>query len=112
MSFHRPLMLALVVASASISGVAAAAPSFDTHAEVGQHRRVVVRSRPPAVVRERVTVRPSARHVWVGGHWGWHDRWVWAPGRWVIPPQPAAVWVPGHWDETPEGFVWEPGHWA
>jgi len=44
------------------------------------------RGRPmPAPMVEVVSVRPSPRHYWIKGHWGWSDRrgdWVWVRGHW------------------------------
>jgi hypothetical protein len=39
----------------------------------------------PAVIVETRPPRPSPEHVWVQGHWGWHDErhgWSWNPGMW------------------------------
>jgi hypothetical protein len=68
---------------------------------------------PPAPPREYVPVRPGPRYVWVGGFQRWDGaRYVYVPGRWVLPPQPYYHrWVPGHWRETGRGWVWVEGHW-
>ena len=41
------------------------------------HRVVVVREVPPPVRQEVLGIAPSPQHIWVHGHWEWHDRWVW-----------------------------------
>jgi hypothetical protein len=81
---------------------------------------LVVRERPHAIVAsegppppqvEVVPTAPGPAHVWVGGYWGWHGRWVWEPGHWVLRPHARAVWVPGHWSHGRRGWAWTPGHW-
>jgi hypothetical protein len=68
---------------------------------------------PPPPPREYVPVRPGPRYVWVGGFQRWDGaRYVYVPGRWVLPPRPYYhQWVPGHWRETRRGWVWVEGHW-
>jgi hypothetical protein len=74
-------------------------------------QRVYVAVAPPVVV-ERPPVAPGPRYVWVGGYQTWNGRaYVWAPGHWVLPPQPGRVWVPGHWRHNGYGWYWVPGHW-
>jgi hypothetical protein len=77
--------------------------------------QVFVRVAPPPPRTERVVVvRPSPRHVWVGGYHRWNGRaYVWTPGRWVVPPRRAAVWVPARWTYVParHGYVFVEGHW-
>jgi hypothetical protein len=72
---------------------------------------VVAPVAPPPPRVEEVLVAPAPGHVWIEGHWAWHDRWVWVPGRWVSRPHPQASWVPGHWTNRPNGYEWVPGHW-
>ena len=62
------------------------------------HRRApvefVVKSAPPARRVEVILARPSPKHVWVLGYWMWEaDAYVWLPGVWMLPPEPAALWV-------------------
>lgn len=57
-------------------------------------QEVVVNEAPPPDVVETVTVSPGPGFIWVGGYWGWHGHWVWAPGHWARPPYRGAVWVP------------------
>ena len=72
---------------------------------------VLVKERPPAARVEVIEGAPTARHVWIPGHWAWEGHWVWARGHWEIPPGEQTVWVPGHWQETPRGWRWIEGHW-
>lgn len=72
-------------------------------------------STPPAaptlLVEERPSA-PSAAHVWVAGeHAREHSKWVWKPGRHVLPPSADVVWVPGHWVSYLRGYVWIGGAW-
>jgi hypothetical protein len=72
---------------------------------------VVVQEAPPSPQVEVVGVAPSPLHVWIGGFWAWHGRWVWEPGRWELRPRGRVAWVAGHWDRHLNGWVWVPGHW-
>jgi len=52
--------------------------------------------------------------VWMPGYWSWRGPrrgYVWIPGAYAIPDQPAYAWVPGHWVQRPGGWVWVDGHW-
>ena len=50
---------------------------------------------PPPVPPEAVVVSPGPQYVWIGGAWEWQGRWIWVPGRWVVPPRPGVIWVRG-----------------
>jgi hypothetical protein len=74
--------------------------------------QVYVRVAPPPVIVEHPTVRPGPHHVWIRGFYRWNGvRYVWTPGRWVIPPRHHARWVDGHWVRRPGGWFWMEGHW-
>lgn len=75
---------------------------------------VVIRTAPPAPVSVAVVgVAPSPRHVWTAGYYkGANGRYVWVPGRWIVPPRPGVVWVPPRWVARPAGgYVFVAGHW-
>lgn len=66
----------------------------------------------PALLSEPRPSSPSAAHVWVAGeHTRQDGRWVWSPGRYVLPPSADVVWVPGHWVAHLRGYVWIGGAW-
>jgi hypothetical protein len=73
---------------------------------------IEVQQAPPAPMVETLPPAPGYGYVWTPGYWVWSDRWVWYPGRWLLPPQPRAVWITGRW-EFHRGRVWHyhPGHW-
>jgi hypothetical protein len=80
------------------------------------HRRepveVVVHGAPPAARVEVIAERPSAAHVWVGGFWAWGGTaYVWTPGAWMLPPEPACVWVPPRYEERSGVHVYISGYW-
>ena len=53
-------------------------------------------------------------HVWIEGHWVWHQRsrkYVWVEGR-VVKKKPHKTWVSGHWRQVRGGWVYVPGFWA
>ena len=80
------------------------------------HRRapveVVVNAAPPAVRVEVTPARPSATHVWVSGFWTWGGgAYVWTPGVWMLPPEPACVWVAPRYEERSGVHVYISGYW-
>ena len=73
---------------------------------------IVVRVRPPVSIHERRTVRPSPRHVWIGGYHRWDGKaYVWERGRWEVPPREHVVWVAPRWRHRHDGYVFVEGHW-
>jgi len=72
---------------------------------------ITVQTAPPPPPAETVVVSPGPEYIWIRGAWEWQGRWVWEPGRWVVPPRPGIVWVRGHWARRYGGWVWVPGHW-
>jgi hypothetical protein len=76
------------------------------------HAEIVVRLRPPISIHEHRTVRPSVRHVWVGGYHRWDGKaYAWEPGRWDVPPREHAVWVAPRWRHRNDGYVFVEGRW-
>ena len=63
---------------------------------------------PPPPQYEQVVVRPG--YVWIGGHWGWRDRWLWEPGYYEV-ARPGYVYVGGTWVVHGNGHHWVPGYW-
>jgi hypothetical protein len=79
-----------------------------------QAAAVYVQITPPRPLVERVLRRPGSNYVWVGGYYHWSGRsYIWVPGRWTLPPRPAAVWVAPHWDYVPSrrAYVFAGGVW-
>jgi hypothetical protein len=72
---------------------------------------VVVNEAPPPVQTEVIVASPGPGYVWTRGSWEWRGRWVWAPGRWIVPPRPHAVWVEGRWAPRRGHYVWVRGYW-
>jgi len=73
--------------------------------------RVYIREGPPPVREEVIVESPGPDYVWVRGHWGYEGRWVWVPGRWLLPDRPHRRWVEGHWAQDRHGYFWVEGHW-
>jgi len=73
----------------------------------------VVQAPPPPrreVIVERE--RPSRDHVWIRGYWVWREgRHVWINGRWERPPHPHAVWIEPRWERRDRGYVFIEGFW-
>jgi len=73
---------------------------------------VVVQIRPPAAIVENRPVRPGPNYVWIAGYHRWDGHaYVWAPGRWEVPPRPHARWVAHRWVRRGHGWVLVEGHW-
>ena len=66
----------------------------------------------PAASQEIIEERPSAQHIWIGGHWRWQEnRYAWIAGHWDLPPRANVVWVEPRWDKRGTGFVLAGGYW-
>jgi len=77
-----------------------------------QAAETVIRLRPPVSIHERRTVRPSPRHVWIGGYHHYESNaYVWTPGRWDVPPREHAVWVAPRYEHRHDGYVFIQGRW-
>jgi hypothetical protein len=73
---------------------------------------IVVKVRPPRAVVEHRSVRPSPRHVWIGGYHRWDGHaYAWQQGRWEAPPREHAVWVAPRWEHRNGGYVFVEGRW-
>ena len=80
------------------------------------HRRApvefVVKKAPPPLRVEVISVRPSPRHVWVTGYWLWEaDTYIWMPGAWMAPPEPAAVWIAPRYESRSGVSIFISGYW-
>jgi hypothetical protein len=72
---------------------------------------VYVQKAPPKPKAEVRSKKPSAKAIWVPGHWQWRgNKYVWVSGRWDANPR-GRTWVPGHWEKRPRGWVWVSGKW-
>jgi hypothetical protein len=73
---------------------------------------VIVKVAPPAAVVETRPAAPGADYVWIPGYQQWNGTaYVWAPGRWELPPRPHARWVAHRWVHRNGGYVLVEGHW-
>lgn len=76
------------------------------------HADVLIKVRPPAIRIEHRGRRPRPHYVWVAGYHRWDGgRYVWVPGRWVVPPPGHAVWVAPRWEHRHGGYVFVAGRW-
>lgn len=73
-------------------------------------QEVYVQSAPPAAIVEDYGPAPGPDYLWISGHWGWHNRWAWEPGRWERRRE-RAEWENGRWEHRREGNVWIEGRW-
>jgi hypothetical protein len=94
-----PAVVACVLAGAVICGERSAAAQ-------------VVEVTPPAVRVEVLPPRPSFRHEWIPGYWGWRPGagHVWIGGRWDV-QRPGWVWGRAHWAHEGRRWRFEPGRW-
>jgi hypothetical protein len=73
---------------------------------------VIVRVAPPHPVVETRVVAPGPGYVWISGYHRWDGAaYVWAPGRWELPPHPHQHWVAHRWVHKHGGYVLVEGHW-
>jgi hypothetical protein len=73
---------------------------------------VVVKVAPPHPVLETRVVAPGPGYVWISGYHRWDGAaYVWAPGRWELPPHPHQHWVAHRWVHKHGGYVLVEGHW-
>lgn len=74
---------------------------------------IIIKAAPPAPVSVAVIGRaPTAWHVWIPGYYmGVSGRYVWVPGKWMVPPRAGVDWVPPFWRQGPRGYLFVPGHW-
>jgi len=73
---------------------------------------IVIQMAPPPPRQEVVLVRPSPRHVWIAGYWGWRGgRHEWIAGRWELPPRGRSVWVQPRWERRNGNYVFIEGFW-
>jgi hypothetical protein len=85
--------------------------SLAAHAQVVEG--VPVGVAPPPMREEVRPVAPSARHVWIAGHWAWRGgAHVWIPGHYALPPGEGYHWVQARWVQRGGGWVFYEGHWA
>jgi hypothetical protein len=73
---------------------------------------VDVRIGPPVARVEVVPIRPSPRHVWIRGYWGWDGyHHVWVPGRYVLVRRGYFYREP-RWEAAGRGhWRWHRGGW-
>lgn len=72
----------------------------------------IAREPPPDRV-EVVGPRPSAEHVWVGGHWSARaNDYVWTRGRWAVPASGKTEWQSGKWEHEEHGWHYTDGYWV
>jgi hypothetical protein len=77
-----------------------------------QAAEIVIKLRPPISIHEHRTIRPSPRHVWIGGYHRWDgNAYVWTQGRWDVPPSEHAVWIAPRWQRRHDGYVFVEGRW-
>jgi hypothetical protein len=74
---------------------------------------VVVTHEPPPARVESAPPRPTTPGVvWIDGEWSTkRRRWIWTPGRWVVPP-PGATYSPWVTVRAPDGQLYfAPAQW-
>jgi hypothetical protein len=73
---------------------------------------IVIKLRPPVIIHERRTPRPSREHVWVGGYHRWDGQaYSWQAGRWEQPPHAHAIWIAPRYTHRRDGYVYTEGRW-
>ena len=73
---------------------------------------VIVNEPPPPLIVEGPLPRPSTAYIWIDGYWDWDGhRYVWAPGRWTIPPHGHAVWDAPRYERHEAEHRYRLGRW-
>ena len=107
----RSAMGSLILGAALAATLTVATPAeAGVRVGIGVHVGIA----PPAVRREVVTVRPSARHIWVPGYWHWREEgkaWGWVAGAWALPPHLHATWVGPRYERRGGEWIYSSGHW-
>jgi hypothetical protein len=103
-SLGRAALAGLAVGGALFAGIGTAQARFFVDVGIGLPGVVVA---PPVVMApvpvpaapvEAVPAAPAPGYVW-------------APGRYVLPPWPGGVWLAGGWYRGPQGWAWRRGYW-
>ena len=73
---------------------------------------VDVQIAPPAPRVEVMPRRPSPRHLWIRGYWGWDGaHHVWVPGHYVLARR-GYIYVEPRWEAAGRGhWHWRRGGW-
>ena len=81
-------------------------------APIPPEQEIIVEAAPPPPQTEVIIERPSPRHIWIAGVWGWREgRHVWMQGHWELPPREHVVWEASHWDRRDGRYVFIAGRW-
>lgn len=102
----RNLRRAAIVGAVTLSLLGGVARAADIGVNIS------IREGPPPPRHEVIVPRPSPRHVWVAGYWGWrHGHHEWIAGHWEIPPRGRRVWVEPRWERRGDHYVFIEGRW-
>lgn len=78
---------------------------------LAQPAPMLVDAAPPPMLVEPPPPSTMLGVVWTGGYWAWQGEWVWAAGRWALPPRPGDVWVPPYYEHRDGAMVFIDAHW-
>jgi hypothetical protein len=67
---------------------------------------------PPPMLEEEMPPQPYPDAIWTGGYWVWQDNWVWARGRWSLPPRRDYRWVHPYYEHRGDSVIFIGGFWA
>jgi hypothetical protein len=111
MKIFAPGLFLIMFSVFTLFGCAAHRPKAVVVKKPGGNKVVVVQKAPPARRTDVRPARPTARAVWIPGHWNWNGRnYVWKAGHWDRNPAGTA-WVSGKWSKRGNGWVWVGGYW-
>ena len=67
---------------------------------------------PPRGAGQEDSRAPRVGMVGVPGYYTWlRGKYLWAPGRWVVPPRRGAIWIPPKWNRHRGGYAFVEGRW-
>ena len=97
---------AFTLAVGLATGVFSASP-----VALAQEVEVEVVRPPPVAQIEVIPARPSPRHFWIHGYWGWNGAaHYWNPGRYEV-IRPGWGWAEAHWVAVGPRYHFYPGRW-
>ena len=107
-----PLVSHATVQPVPVAAVAPRVVSVYVDPPLYQPPPIAVAWAPPPMLVERPPSPPFAGAVWTGGYWTWQGNWVWAAGRWAMPPEPGYAWVQPYYEHRDGVVVFITGHWS
>ncbi len=89
--------------------------TYSTGRVSGYSASIDIPAAPPEPIVETPPPAPYPGAAWTAGYWDWRPdarQYVWAEGRWVMPPSAGVVFMPPRWERGRVGWRRAPGRWV